>query len=243
MPDRRPGADRMLSRIVPASRPRGAAAADPRRPFWTRSPVEALEDVGGSPTGLSTAEAVARLRRHGPNELKPPPRFEALRGIARYLANPLVLILLVASGASAALGQVPSSVVIALMLVLSVALNVTQAYRSQSAARRLQRQVAHAATVVRDGAVREVPARTPPTSSCWRSGWARRSRQAATLRRGPGRRLRSARHRADSRWDGGATVGRSCPSRVSRRHAPPATCSPGAWHPRCTHRPRPTHAR
>ena len=109
--------------------------------------------------GLSSAEAAARLRRWGPNELAPPPRFEALRQIARQLANPLVLILLAASAVSAAFGQVISATVIALMIILSVGLNVAQAYRSQKAAERLRKQVAQTATVVRDGVARELPAR------------------------------------------------------------------------------------
>jgi Mg2+-importing ATPase len=109
--------------------------------------------------GLSSAEAAARLRRWGPNELAPPARFEALRQILRQLANPLVLILLAASVVSAVFGQVVSAVIIALMLILSVGLNFAQAYRSQKAAERLRQQVAQTATVVRDGVAREVPVR------------------------------------------------------------------------------------
>jgi len=56
----------------------------------------------------------------------------------------------VASGVSAA-------VIVALMLVLSVALNFTQAYRSQKAAERLRAQVGQTASVLRDGAPRELP--------------------------------------------------------------------------------------
>ena len=70
-----------------------------------------------------------------------------------------MLILLVASAVSAAFGQVASAVIVALMLVLSVALNFTQAYRSQRAAQRLRQQVGQTATVVRDGTEREVPVR------------------------------------------------------------------------------------
>jgi len=52
---------------------------------------------------------------------------------------------------------VVSAVVISLMLLLSVALNFTQTFRSQQAAERLRRQVGQTATVVRDGTEREVP--------------------------------------------------------------------------------------
>jgi P-type Mg2+ transporter len=128
-------------------------------PFWTLSLQDALARSCGSPDGLSSAEAATRLKRWGPNEFRPPRRFEALREIVRYLANPLVVILLVASAVSAAFGQVTSSLIVAGMLVLSVALNFTQAYRSQQAAERLRERVGQTASALRDGAPRDVPAR------------------------------------------------------------------------------------
>ena len=127
--------------------------------FWTQPLARVLEEVGATGAGLTTAEAEARLERWGPNELAPPRRFEAVREIARFLVNPLVLVLLLASAVSAAFGQVVSSAIIALMVILSVVLNFTQAYRSQLAAQRLRERVGHTATVVRDGAAHELPAR------------------------------------------------------------------------------------
>ena len=93
-------------------------------------------DRQGTPEGLTSAEAAERLRRYGPNELALARRFETFRRIAGWLASPLITILLLASVVSAALGQVVSSVVIGLMVLLGAALNFIQAYRSQVAARR-----------------------------------------------------------------------------------------------------------
>src|SRR6185503_8909885 len=120
---------------------------------------QALAGAGSAIRGLSSAEAAASLAAHGPNEVAPPPRFAAVRELLHQLANPLVLILLVASSVSAAFGQGVSAAVIVLMIVLSVALNFSQAYRSQAAAARLRRQVAQMATVLRDGQEREIPVR------------------------------------------------------------------------------------
>jgi Mg2+-importing ATPase len=128
-------------------------------PFWATSIEQALAATAGREHGPPSSEAAARLRTWGPNELAPPRRFEAVRELLRYLANPLVLILLVASAVSAGFGQVVSAAIIALMLVLSVALNFTQAYRSQRAAETLRRQVGQTATVLRDGVEREPPVR------------------------------------------------------------------------------------
>ena len=126
---------------------------------WALGIEQALAGAAGTERGLSAAEAAARLATQGANELAPPPRFEALRELLRYFANPLVLILLVASVVSAAFGQVASAIIVVLMLILSVTLNFTQAYRSQQAARGLRRQVGQTATVVRDGIEREIPVR------------------------------------------------------------------------------------
>ena len=128
-------------------------------PLWATSVEQALAGAGATERGLSSAQATARLQTYGPNELAPPRRFEAVRELVRYFANPLVLILLVASAVSAAFGQPVSAVIIALMIVLSVVLNFTQAYRSQRAAAQLRQQVGQTATVIRDGVEREVPVR------------------------------------------------------------------------------------
>ena len=93
-------------------------------------------DRQGTLAGLTSAEAALRLRQWGPNVLAPARRFETARQIAGWLGSPLVLILLVASAISAALGQHAGSVVIAFMVVLGGGLNATQAYRSQAAAKR-----------------------------------------------------------------------------------------------------------
>jgi len=126
---------------------------------WAAELHQALAGAGSAIRGLSSAEAAASLAAHGPNEVAPPPRFAAVRELLHQLANPLVLILLVASSVSAAFGQGVSAAVIVLMIVLSVALNFSQAYRSQAAAARLRRQVAQMATVLRDGQEREIPVR------------------------------------------------------------------------------------
>jgi len=115
--------------------------------------------AAGPGAGLTAAEAALRLRRDGPNEVPPAQRLLAVRELARDLANPLVLVLLLASVVSAAFGQFVSAAVTAAMIVLSVALNFVQSYRSQQAARRLRERVGQTATVVRDSTVCTVPMR------------------------------------------------------------------------------------
>jgi Mg2+-importing ATPase len=102
------------------------------------------------PAGLSSAEARRRLQDVGPNEPSAAPRRRGLVTIARLFANPLVVILLVASAASAVLGDVVNASIIVTMILLSVTLNFAQSFRSDRAAARLRDEVAPRATVCRD---------------------------------------------------------------------------------------------
>jgi Mg2+-importing ATPase len=118
-----------------------------------------LSGTDQSEVGLSSAEAERRFAEFGPNEPVPAKIAGPLFQFLRFCANPLVLILLVASVTSAFLGQVIDAIIIAAMIVLSVVLNFIQAYRSEKAVVRLREQVAPTATVKRDGNWIELPRR------------------------------------------------------------------------------------
>jgi Mg2+-importing ATPase len=109
--------------------------------------------------GLTSAEAASRLAAGGPNEPASRPTGGLVRQILYGLANPLVLILLAASILSAALGEPANAALIAAMVLLSLALNFIQTYRSQRAAERLRLGIAPTATVRRDGSWVVIPRR------------------------------------------------------------------------------------
>jgi Mg2+-importing ATPase len=100
--------------------------------------------------GLDSAEAARRLARYGPNETTPQRR-SALAQVLPLLGNPLSLVLLVASGLSALLGETVDAALISAMVTLSVGINLFQTWRSQRAAEELRQQAAPTATVLRDG--------------------------------------------------------------------------------------------
>ncbi len=83
-----------------------------------------------TPAGLSTAEARHRLAKFGPNEPAPPRRGAAFGEFLTFLANPLVVILLVASVVSALVGDAFNALIIVVMVILSVVLNFVQTNRS-----------------------------------------------------------------------------------------------------------------
>ena len=110
--------------------------------------------------GLTSAEAARRLIEYGPNEPAPVRRLSAVVQLFHLFANPLVVILLVAAAMSASLGQRVDASIIVTMVVLGVAINFWQSYRSQQAAERLRASVHPTATVLRDGAWQETPLRS-----------------------------------------------------------------------------------
>jgi Mg2+-importing ATPase len=118
-----------------------------------------MERLRASPKGLAAEDARQRLADVGPNEPARRRRGAILRELLYFLANPLVVILLIASLVSAVLGEPVNASIIALMVVLSVLLNFVQTYRSQRAAERLRETVAPTASVLRDGQWIELPRR------------------------------------------------------------------------------------
>ena len=111
------------------------------------------------PAGLSQVEAKQRLAQFGPNEPSTARRTAPLLQLLTLLANPLAIILLLASAIAAALGEIINASIIVTMVLLSVALNFIQTYRSQKAVDSIRKEVAPTANVLRDGKWIEIPRR------------------------------------------------------------------------------------
>src|SRR5689334_3126909 len=115
--------------------------------------------LGARSTGLTQVEARRRLAQFGPNEPAPARRTAPLVQLLLLLANPLAIILLVASGISAALGEVINASIIITMVLFSVALNFIQTYRSQKAVDSIRKEVAPTANMLRDSKWIVIPRR------------------------------------------------------------------------------------
>jgi Mg2+-importing ATPase len=129
----------------------------PRVHFWDETLEASLANVQATRDGLSSAEAAKRLQQHGRNELVTVSRFAPLFELLRFFANPLVLILLVASVVSFFLGDRLDAAIIVTMVLLSVALDFYQVFQSRRAVDDLRSKVSLTAAVVRDGTERELP--------------------------------------------------------------------------------------
>jgi Mg2+-importing ATPase len=120
---------------------------------------ELLRSLHTAPQGLTQTEAESRARTVGPNEVaQERPRGWFIR-LLIILRNPLVILLAVLSSISYATGDARAGTVMACMVVLSVTLRFVQEARADAAAAKLKAMIHVTATVVRDGAARELPLR------------------------------------------------------------------------------------
>jgi Mg2+-importing ATPase len=125
--------------------------------IWRQPLARLLALLKATPSGLSAAEAQARLTEFGLNDAATVKRSPLwLQFLARF-RNPLVIILLVASALSAATGDVASFVIIASIVTLSSTLDFVQEVRAQNAVEALRRSVAVRANVRRDGRTVSLP--------------------------------------------------------------------------------------
>jgi P-type Mg2+ transporter len=125
--------------------------------IWKEPATQLLLRLATTPAGLDTAEVRSRLATYGPNDAATVKRSPLwLQFLARF-RNPLVIILLVASGLSAATGDVASFFIVVTIVTISMTLDFVQEVRAQNAVEALRRSVAVKTTVRRNGASLSVP--------------------------------------------------------------------------------------
>ena len=123
---------------------------------WNLPLPRLLAELGSTLEGLSAREVERRLAKYGPNDALVHRRRPLWRQILDRFANPLILILLFASGLSAWTGEVTSFVLIVSIILLSVVLDVVQQARAENTVDALRRSVGLKAQALRDGEVREI---------------------------------------------------------------------------------------
>lgn len=127
--------------------------------WHTLSAQETLDRLGTSPSGMTEDEARRRLAEYGPNELKETAVVSPLSIFFNQFKNVLLAVLLIAVALSALMGHAAEAVVIGAIILLAVILGFVQEYRAERAVEALRALAAPAATVLRDGEDKQVPAR------------------------------------------------------------------------------------
>jgi Mg2+-importing ATPase len=128
--------------------------------YWSQPLDQLMRALGGSPAGLSAADARQRLSRFGPNLLEPRRQATRLRLLLSQFRNPLVLILIFAAAISAIVHEWVDATVILVIVLGSALLSFAQEYRATNAVEKLRARVTTKATVLRDGQPRSIPAET-----------------------------------------------------------------------------------
>lgn len=125
--------------------------------YWAEEPAELLRRVGSSPGGLTSEEALERLRRDGKNELEAERALSRAAVLWNQIRSPLLLLLLFAVVVSAAGGEWADALIVGAILLATVAVGYRREYDARAAARALRARVKTRASVLRDGRPTEVP--------------------------------------------------------------------------------------
>ena len=123
-----------------------------RIPWHTLATGEVLSRLGAGPDGLTRSEASRRLGEYGPNTLPVPARVPAWRRVLRLLADPMILVLVVAAVVSAVVSREwETPAVILLVVALNTVLNYVQETRAEESLAALRDMSVPHSRVARDG--------------------------------------------------------------------------------------------
>ncbi len=125
-----------------------------------QQPVEAVLARLGvqAEHGLSHADAAAKLRQHGLNEITEQKRRGFPHIIARQFADFMILVLIVAALISGIVGEPQDAAAIVVIVLLNAVVGAIQEYRAERAVIALRSMAAPEARVRRDGQVSSIPA-------------------------------------------------------------------------------------
>jgi Ca2+-transporting ATPase len=129
------------------------------RPPHACDAVDVVAAMGSdAEAGLTAAEAATRLADHGPNEItaeRPPAVWEVALALLR---EPMNVMLVAVTVVSLVIGEVPTAVIVALLILLNLVLGTRQELQARASIDALANLQVPQARVVRDGTVALVPA-------------------------------------------------------------------------------------
>lgn len=120
--------------------------------YHALSEESVMERLGTSRSGISDAEAKARLEKHGRNMLAKRREFRALKLALNQFASAIVIVLIFAGAIAYFLSDALDAIAIFGIVLLNAALGFIQEYKAESAMDALRKMTALRAIVVRRGA-------------------------------------------------------------------------------------------
>lgn len=125
---------------------------------YLKTAEETLSQMGTSPEGLSSEEAVSRLSKHGKNKLEEPPKDSLLKKLMMQFADPMIIILIVAAAISGVTSFYANEsfadvIIILAVVIINAVLGVYQESKAEKAIEALQEMAAATSKVYRDGRI------------------------------------------------------------------------------------------
>ena len=127
--------------------------------IWQQSGPDLLTQLQSGETGLTGQEAARRLEKYGPNELREGGKKSTARIFLEQFLDFLVIILIIAAGVSAVLGDVESMIVILAVITMNAILGTVQTVKAEASLDSLKQMSAPTAKVLRDGKIVQIPGR------------------------------------------------------------------------------------
>ena len=130
--------------------------------YYCEDAAEVLRQVDSSSEGLTSGEAAKRLERDGRNELAAEKKDSLIKQFFKQMADPMIIILIVAAAISAATGiyqgeGITDTIIILAVVIVNAVLGVYQENKAEKAIEALQAMSAATSKVLRDGKVTIVP--------------------------------------------------------------------------------------
>lgn len=122
------------------------------KPLHCKSVSDVVTLLSTDPrNGLTELEAHKRLGEYGPNEIPSEPPEGSIKRFLRQFHNPLIYILLIASGVTFFMAEYTDSLVIFLVVLVNAVVGFVQEGKAVEALESLSRSVGSMTTVIRDG--------------------------------------------------------------------------------------------
>jgi Ca2+-transporting ATPase len=118
--------------------------------FHQLSVSDTISELRSSLQGLTSEEALARLKTHGPNELVEKKRKGPLMMFLDQFKDFMILVLIAAAAISGVIGEPADTAAIIVIVLLNAVLGFTQEYRAEKAMQALKKMAASLAVVLRN---------------------------------------------------------------------------------------------
>ena len=129
------------------------------KPFYSQSVTETRYNLNNSEKPLTDHQVKERQQKYGMNELTTTASKSTIRIFLEQYKDFLVLILIISAVVSLFLGETESAAVILIVITMNAILGTVQTIKAEHSLNSLKQMAAPTAKVLRDGAIREIPAR------------------------------------------------------------------------------------